>query len=312
MQTALVLLLSIFSIVALGAALGRTRAFDNSSIVSLNAFVWHVAMPTFMFRTMASNELPGLQELGFVALYYGTALSVYVALGVTAGYLFSLQPGERPAIALSGCFANGMMLGAPIIGGAFGEDALHLLFILIAFHAPVFVTASTVWLEIERGHKVNLGVTLARSGASLLRQTPLVGLSLGILTAAVGVEVPEFLDGILEMLAATMVPLGLFAVGTSLTRIDPQGDIPQASLATLTKLVILPAGVFAVTRLAGVPHLWSGVATVMAGLPTGLVAFNFATGNAAAPRRVATAFLLANVLSLATLTVWIGWMTQPR
>lgn len=312
MQTALLLLLSIFAIVALGAALSRTRAFDNSSIVSLNAFVWHVAMPAFMFRTMASNELPGIDELGFVALYYGTALSVYLALGMTAGLLFSLQPGERPAIALSGCFANGMMLGAPIIGGAFGEDALHLLFILIAFHSPIFVTASTLWLEIERGHKVAVGATLARSGASLLRQTPLMALALGILTAAAGVGVPEFLDGILEMLASTMVPLGLFAVGASLNRIDVQGDIPQASLAALTKLVILPAAVFSVTRLVGVPHLWSGVATVMAGPPTGLVALNFATGNAAAPRRVATAFLFANVLSLATLTVWVSWMTQPR
>ena len=87
--------------------------------------------------------------------------------------------------------------------------------------------------------------------------------------------------------------------------------MPQASLAALTKLVIWPAAVFSVTQLVGVPHLWSGVATVMAGLPTGLVAFNFATGNAAAPRRVATAFRLVNALSLATLTVWIGWMTEP-
>lgn len=310
MQSALLLLLSIFSVVALGAALGRMRAFKEAGLAALNAFVWHVAMPAFMFRTMAGNELPGWGELKLVLIYFGTALMVFVLLGIAAGRLFSLPPGERPALALSGCFANGMMLGAPVIGGAFGEAALHLLFILIAFHAPILVTAATVWLEIERGRKLDVGATLARIGGSLIRQTPLVGLALGILAAATGLGVPDFLDRTLALLAATMAPLGLFAVGVSLTRIDIQGDLPQAGLATLTKLVIMPAAVFATTRLAGVPHLWSSVATVMAALPTGLVAFNFATGNAAAPRRVATAFLFANVCSLATLTVWIGWMTR--
>ena len=309
MQTAFLLLLSVFSIVALGALLGRTRAFGDASVSALNAFVWHVSLPTYMFRTMAHNELPGLGELGLVALYYGSALGVYATLAVVTGWMFALQPGERPAIALSGSFANGMMLGAPIIGGAFGEEALHLLFILIAFHGPVFITVSTVWMEIERGRKVAFGSTAARTGASLLRQTPLLGLMLGILASAAGLTLPGFLDRMLELLSSTMVPLGLFAVGASLSRVDIQGDLPQASIAALTKLVILPAVVFAVTRLADAPPLWSGVATVMAGLPTGIVAFNFAVANAAAPRRVATAFLLANVAAIATLTLWIGWVT---
>jgi hypothetical protein len=310
MQTAFLLLLSVFSIVALGAALGGTRAFGDATVNALSTFVWHVAVPAFMFRTMATNELPGLDELEFIALYYGAALTVYVALGVATGLLFKLQPGERPAIALAGCFANGMMLGVPIVGGAFGDDALHLLFMLIAFHQPVFVTASTVWLEIERGHKEAVGATLARSAASLLRQTPLIALVLGLATAASGLVLPEFLDRTLAMLAATMVPVGLFAVGASLRRVDIHGDLPQASLAMLTKLLIMPAATFAVTRIAGAPPSWIAVATVMAGLPTGVLAFNFATANGVAPRRVATVFLLANVVSLATLTLWIGWLLR--
>jgi predicted permease len=263
-----------------------------------------------MFRTMASNELPGLGELGLVALYFGTALSVYAVLGLVTGLLFRLKPGERPAIALSGCFANGMMLGAPIIGGAFGEGALHLLFILIAFHAPIFVTVSTIWLEMERGHQISIGATLGRSAASLVRQTPIVALALGIATAASGLEVPAFLDRILAILAGAMIPLGLFAVGASLSRVEVRGDLPQAGVAMLTKLVVLPAAMFLVMRLANVPPLWIAVATVMAGLPTGIVAFNFAVANAAAPKRVATAFMLANVVSVVTLTLWVGWFRQ--
>lgn len=306
MQTAFTLLLSIFSVIALGALLGRTRAFGESAASTLNAFVWHIAIPAYMFRTMAANELPGLGELGLVALYYGTALSVYGVLGLISGWLFHLQPGERPAIALGGCFANGMMLGAPIIGGAFGEDALHLLFILIAFHAPTFVTVSTLWMEIERGKRANVTATLGRSAASLVRQTPLVGLLLGIAVAALDIKVPDILDRTLAMLASAMVPLGLFAVGASMSRIAIKGDLPQATLATVAKLVVLPATMLLVTRLANLPPLWSAVATTMAGLPTGIVAFNFAVANNVAPRRVATTFLLANIVSMITLALWIG------
>lgn len=308
MQTAFSLLLSVFVVIALGAALGRTRLFGESSVTALNAFVWHIAVPAYMFRTMAANELPGTEEFVLVLVYYGTALTVYALLGLASGVLFDLEPGERPAIALSGCFSNGVMLGAPIVGGAFGESVLPLLFMLIAFHAPTYVTLSTLWLEIERGERAKIGPTLRRSAISLTRQTPIIALLLGIAVSALDVEVPGLLAQMLAMLAGTMVPLGLFAVGLSLSRIEINGDLPQASLATLTKLMLLPAAMLLTTRLAGLPPSWCAVATVMAGLPTGIVAFNFSVANTAAPRRVATAFLLANVLSIATLTFWIGWL----
>jgi malonate transporter len=67
---------------------------------------------------------------------------------------------------------------------------------------------------------------------------------------------------------------------------------------------------FATTHLLGVPKVWAAVATIMAALPTGLVAFNFAAANKLAPRRIATAFFLANVGSVVTLTLWVGWLQQ--
>lgn len=312
MLSAFALVLSIFLIVALGGLLGRTRLFGPEIVTALNNFVWHVAIPAYMFRTMANNALPGAGELGLVALYYTTALTVYFALGTAMGKMFTLKPGERPAIALSGCFANGMMLGAPIVLGAFGERALHLLFILIAFHSPIFVTVSTIWMEIERGQKLSILGTLGRTAASLLRQTPLVALGLGILTAALGLKIPDFADGILKTLGGAMIPLGLFAVGASLSRVEVKGDLPQASAAMLTKLVILPAAMFMMTRLVGLPPIWGAVATTMAAMPTGLVAFNFAAANHLAPRRIATAFFLANVGAVVTLALWVGLLLQTQ
>jgi malonate transporter len=310
MASAFELILSIFAIVALGGALGRTRLFGPEIVTALNNFVWHVAIPAYMFRTMANNALPGGAELGLVAVYYATALVVYAALGFTIGWLFTLKPGERPAIALSGCFANGMMLGAPIIQGALGDRALHMLFILIAFHSPIFVTTSTIWMEVERGQKAEILATLKRSIASLFRQTPIVALLLGILTSAFGITLPSVVDKVLATIGSAMIPLGLFAVGASLSRVEIKGDLPQAGLAMLTKLVILPAAMFLVTHLLGVPKIWAAVATIMAALPTGLVAFNFAAANKLAPRRIATAFFLANVGAVVTLTLWVGWLQQ--
>jgi malonate transporter and related proteins len=312
MASAFELVLSIFLIVALGGVLGRTRLFGPEIVTALNNFVWHVAIPAYMFRTMANNALPGPGELGLVALYYATALCIYGVLGFSMGKMFALKPGERPAIAMSGCFANGMMLGAPIVAGAFGDRALHLLFILIAFHSPIFVTVSTIWMEIERGEKISVLGTLGRTGASLLRQTPLVALGLGILTSALGIKVTGQVDWILATLGAAMIPLGLFAVGASLSRVEVKGDLPQASIAMLTKLVILPAAMLLTTRLAGVPPLWSAVATLMASLPTGLVAFNFAAANKLAPRRIATEFFLANVGAVVTLALWVGFLQQSQ
>ena len=272
---------------------------------TLNDFIWHIAIPALLFKTMSTQALPGATELVLVALYYSTGLATYLAFMLVAKFFFRSPPEERPVLALSACFANGMMIGVPIIGGAYGEQGLRILFLLLAFHAPFFVTTTTVLVETARNAQGSVLATLGRSAKSLVRQTPLIAIALGILAAAVGLKAPGPVFDTLDLLSRAVAPCGLIAVGASLANVKLQGHLMHSGVAAFVKLLAFPAAVYAVMRIAHVPPLWGAVAATMAGLPTGIVAFNVASAFRIAPRRNASTIFLANLAAIATLTFWL-------
>jgi predicted permease len=274
-------------------------------VKTLNDFIWHLAIPALLYKTMATQALPGAQELQLVGIYYGTAFLVYLAFMGVARFLFRSPPEERPILALSACFANGMMIGVPIIGGAYGEEGLRLLFLLLAIHSPFFVTTTTLLVETARNRQGSIGATLMRSAKSLARQTPIIFIALGLLSAAIGLRLPSPIYDAMDLLGHAVAPCGLIAVGASLANVRLQGHLLQSGVAAAVKLMILPAAVFLTTRLAGVPPLWSAVAITMAAIPTGVVAFNVALAFQIAPRRNASTIFFTNLAAIATLTFWL-------
>ena len=114
---------------------------------------------------------------------------------------------------------------------------------------------------------------------------------------------PDWLDRILALPAAAAAPVGLFAVGLSLTGVKLAGDLPQASLGTIIKLLVMPVTAYLVGRYVfDLPLQWLGVVTLFAALPAGLIPYTFALKEKLAPRRVASMILIS--LTLAPITLF--------
>jgi predicted permease len=285
--------------------LRRLGFFGEGSVKALNDFVWYLSIPALLFETMATSPLPGGKELFLVLIYYGTAFVVYVVFALLSGTIFGLPREERAMLALSACFANGTMVGVPIIGGAYGDEGLRILFLLIAFHSPFFLTVTTLFVETARSGTGSLGATLLKCARSLTRQTPLISIALGLLYAASGLKLPGIGREVLDLLGSTVAPVGLITVGVSLSGVTLGGHMAQSGLAAFVKLLVLPAAVFLTTHLCGLPPLWIASATLMAAIPTGIVAFNTACAFNIAPRRNATTILFTNIAAIATLVFWL-------
>jgi malonate transporter len=57
-------------------------------------------------------------------------------------------------LALASIFSNNVMIGIPLVGLAYGESALVLLFTLISLHSLVLLTSVTVVLELLQAHEM--------------------------------------------------------------------------------------------------------------------------------------------------------------
>jgi predicted permease len=298
----LTIIAPVFMLMMLGYGLGRTHLFPEGSSNTLISFVWWVGIPALLFRSIATSELPSPIELSLVIGYYSALYIVYFIAFCTAWFIFKQTAAERGVFGLSTCFANGAFLGIPIIGGAYGEEGVRLLLVLLSFHTLTLIPITTFIVERAKSGGETTGL-LSRTFASIRQNPILIALIVGLLWSALGLPVPEWLDRLLMFPAQAAAPVGLFAAGMALSYVKISGDIFQASTATFLKLLLLPVSVYIITdQLFNFPELWVGTATLMGALPTGMIAYSFADKQGVAPRRAATTVLLSTAFSILTLS----------
>jgi hypothetical protein len=300
----------VFAMMGLGYGAGKTKFFPPEAVSALMRFVWYVAIPALMFRLIANATVPGAEELILAAGYYLGIFTVYFGTVFIVGHFLKLPMGERGVMALAVCFGNGGFIGIPVIEGVFGAEGLRLLLILITFHSMTLVPITTIIIESGSANGGSPMGIMKKTANGLIHNPLLIALFSGLAFAASGLPMPDVVDRFLAMPAATAAPCGLFAAGATLSRVKIAGDLPQAFLVVFLKTMIVPVAVFlSTTYIFGLPPLWVGTATLMAGLPTGMVAYSVAEQYATAPRRAATAVLVATLVSIVTLSGLIYLVT---
>ena len=296
------ILAPVFLLLMAGYGFGHTRLFNEKNASALIAFVWYVAIPALIFRFMAAQPLP-LDELWLIVSYYSAMYMIYGLTMLVGRFVFKQARDEQGMFAFASCFANAGFVGIPILDGAYGDEGVRLLLILLSFHSLTLLPITGMIVAHHRSGEFSL-----RGLLGTLKDNPIImALLIGLGWSAIGLPYPIWLDRILALPAAAAAPVGLFAVGLSLTGVKLAGDLPQAGTGTLIKLLLMPFTAYLAGRFVfDLPPVWLGVVTLFAALPAGLVPYTFALRQNLAPRRVASMILLTVILAPFTLfaTMW--------
>ena len=70
METTLEVILPVFGLVICGYLVGKTSILDEPGINGLTNFVFYVAIPVLMFRSILISEFPGIEDMGILLAYY--------------------------------------------------------------------------------------------------------------------------------------------------------------------------------------------------------------------------------------------------
>jgi len=313
MQAILDVVAPVFGLVGLGYAAAKLGWFDESARRGLALFVFNFAIPVLLLRTLATTELPGTLPWGYLLSYYGGVAAVFAAAMALGRALFGGGLSTLAVFGLGAGFSNTVLLGIPIVLTAFGERAALPLFLLIAFHGLLILPPAT--LLIEAGRSRGGGAPGGRGATAILGQAlkglatnPIVlGLAAGLALNRLGVVLPGPVDTMAERLGQAAVPAALFAMGAALARFRIAGAVPAALLIVGLKTVVHPMAVFALAAgVFGLDPLWTGVAVVMAGMPTGINVYLYAQRYDTAVEPAATAIFLATVVAVATLSALLA------
>ena len=133
-------LLPVVLLILVGVVTGKMKLIRQEAVRDLSNLVFLVLTQALLFRTMSSVHV---QDLDFapVSLYFAVAAGLFTVMLLLQG------PSSRAAvIALSGTFSNTVMIGIPLVGLAYGKDALVLLFKSAAIVATPS-TGAAAWCE---------------------------------------------------------------------------------------------------------------------------------------------------------------------
>lgn len=301
------LILPIFGVIMVGYLAVRSRLLTHATIDGLDGFVFTFGIPSLLFRSLSKTALPDMLPWGLWLTYYGSMLTAW---GI--GYLvmrFALQRSTQESVMLGFGFGQGnvVMLGIPIILTAFGEEGGIPLFLLLAFHGLILITSATFLLELTKPHhgteRPHVFAILGQGLKGTARNPIIIGLALGIIWGQTGLTLPQPVDATVEMLSRAAIPCALFVLGGTLSRYQIRTAIGPASVTAAGKLLLHPLLVFLVGRYVfDLEPLWLIVATLLAGMPTGVYSSILANRFGAAPAEVSSAIVLATLTSIVTIT----------
>ncbi|QRM53831.1 AEC family transporter [Sinorhizobium sp. BG8] len=281
----------IFALIFLGWLLVRTGYLQGGVGEALGEFVFRVAVPVLLFRTIAEADFSGESPWRIWVAYFSG-----VAVTWTAGHVFATRVYGRDQrfgvlAGVSSAFANTVFVGLPLVSRIVGEEGLVALSVLLSVHLPVMMVAGSVLMErAERKEGGRPAQSMAKLllgiGRNLLYNPLVIGLVAGALFHLGGVPLGGPAKVIVDQLAAVAAPAALISIGMALVKYGVKGNLGPALTMTAFKLFLLPACVYTACQFLGLDPQWTAAMVLTSAVPTGvnawLLANHFGVGHALA------------------------------
>jgi malonate transporter len=299
----------VFALIGLGAAAVRLRLLDAGAVKGMSDFVFYLAMPSLLFRSMVTA--PPLRLADVAGSFIAGALLLFIVAAAISRIGFRARISTAGVFALNAVFGNTVMLGVPIVDSAFGSEGVAYLLAVVVFHSALLLPLATILIEADSGvagHRGPLAV-LRASLPGLVRNPVVMVIVAALSWRLTGLGLAAPLDRLLALLGAAGPPLALFCLGATLPKPEGLRGLRDVALAAFLKLLVMPALVAGFAWLAGVRGVAFAVVVLAAAMPTGANAFLLARRFGTMMEASASTVVVSTALSLLTLTVLLGWLT---
>lgn len=306
MGALLLIVLPVFGLILVGYLSRFSGILSDRTGDGLSDFVFTLAVPCLIFKTLARADMPAVQPWGYWIAYFGGVAIVWLAAMAVSARLFNATPTETVVAGFSAGQSNTVFVGVPMILQAYGDAGAVPLFLLLAIHLPIMMTVATVLAE---GRGASPVLILRR----LLTHPIILGVLLGSLVRLVPAGmIPAPAWSIVETIANAAIPCALVAMGIALRRYGLEAGWRLPLIVSGLKLVAHPLIVFLLaTRVFSMPPAWADVAVLFAASPCGINAYLFAERYRQGVSLASSSIALSTALAVPSTVFWL-WMLGVR
>ena len=298
----------LFFIMILGYVLYQKQFLTDGFVSVANKFVFHVTLPVMLFNDLAGTDIRSSFDAGYVGFCAAVTMGSIVVIWILSRWLFKDKSivGEF----VQACYrSSAAILGAAFIQNIYGTSGMSGLMILGS--VPLYNIFAVLILTLEcpdpQGTPEPLGTRLRRSIGKIFRNPTLIAIALGMLASLIKLPVPTMVTKAMSSLGGMTSPLALLAIGAGFKGTVALAKIKPTVLATVIKLLILPAIFLPLAVRLGFTDQKLVALLVMLGSITTPSAYVMAKQMGHDGTLTGSVCAATTVLSAVTLTFWLFW-----
>jgi predicted permease len=217
----------IFILILIGWLTVKAGLFRADAGDILSDFVFKIAVPTLIFRTLAEANFHGASPFRLWITYFAGVAVTWTVGHIVTRYVFKQDVRIAVIAGISSAFANNIFIGLPLVGRSVGDEGLVALSILLAIHLPVMMIAGTILMENAThkavgGEKRGMAAVFKQVGRNLVTNPLVIGLAIGLSTNVSGVALTPILKTVVDQVASMAGPAALISLGMALTKYSRQ------------------------------------------------------------------------------------------
>lgn len=290
----------IFAIALAGYLVAYIGVISSQDIQGLSKFVYKVAFPVLLFKSISSIELPEQVDWKFLLSYYLVALVMFALGMLIFKFKFFTIEKDQVIFGLGSSFSNLVLVGLPILSSGLGEQSIIPLFMIVSIHSAILLTLASILIERGEQSGVSSRLNILWNTIRTMTRNPIImSLFIGFVFNLLKIPIPAPLVKALEIFSGAALPCALFMLGAFLTQYKVAGYLVESITMVGLKMVLQPFLVWVMAFLVfHVDPIWGRVAVLAAGMPIGVNTYLLAQSFQAETKALSAAILLSSLFTI--------------
>lgn len=294
-------------ITVLGFIFGRIKIFDLSHAKVLNLFLFYIAVPALIIKFVAQSEI-GQIDLKQIISYFLMQGSLGLITFLITSNFFKRPVQESIIWSLMVALSNHVTLLLPITKIYFGTEVITQVTSIILMDGIILLSVITFFLELTTKKNIRVSVFLR----NLFLNPMIMSIVIGVLLFSFNIDIFDTpIDYILSVLAACVSPVGLFAIGITLSFYSSKVLNKITATISILKLIISPIVLLLIGFVlfdAGIPEKIPGAFFVSVA-PCGHTAIVLCSAYNVNPENIVKALFISTLASVVTIFFAIQYLT---
>ena len=294
-------LFPVFALIVAGRLMKHFGLTTDAFLKVSDRLTYFIFFPALLFLKIGSASSVVFSSSGLYKAVIVTVLTVYVlsTLFIKLGKVPDSQAGSFS----QSCYRFNTYIGVAIVVNALNNQGIQYFMVLLGLIIPIINVLSVSTLTWFSEEKVPPARRLVQTVRAIATNPLILSCLAGMVYAHLWDGFPAFLEGTLRLASFVALPLALISIGGALTLRGIKKHFRLALIASLFKLLALPAVGYLLLKAFGVSQLGFKVGMIYFALPTSTALYVLSAQLNSDTELASAAIALSTLLSFFSLSI---------